>query len=214
MTFRTFLVVTILFFIYSGVQAQEGSLPENDLKRAVVFGFNGLNISDFMGGVGYKTWIGSNSAVVLGVEFGYSESSEDSPEDDEYHPDSNSSRDRIGIYAEYQKHFSNENSLSPYTGIALQTGWSGSSSSRTYPEQSDIPNSKRTSDMFSITPGILLGFEYFLKSDISLSAQSYLNAAFSWGSDETNDGTNITEIDRSEFNLTLGTSRLLLIVYF
>ena len=214
MTARLLLITIILFYAYSGVDAQTGADPENDLKRAVVFGFNGLNISDFLGGVGYKTWIGPTTAVVLGLQFGYNEFSEDRPDDDYYYPDIDTSRDNIGIYVELQTHFTRKNPLSPYTGISLGAGWSSSSTTYTYPEESDIPNNKHASDMFSITPGILLGFEYFLKKDISLSAQSSLDVAFGWGSEETNDGYDIRETDRSEFDLHIGTSKLLLTVYF
>ena len=68
--------------------------------------------------------------------------------------------------------------------------------------------------MFSIIPGFLLGFEYFLRDDISLSAQSSLDIAFRWGSEEINDGYYLMEIDRSEFDFHIGTSKLLLTVYF
>ncbi len=210
-------VVLVFLLVTSHVLvAQEYSQQEeisSASKRAISFSFNGLHLRGFEGGIGVKSWASSRTALVAGIEF-YHESSSDEHEDGSDRWDDERTRTSMGASFGFQRHSRVGSKVSPYVGLGLGAGWSHRKVSHMYPEEYERDEYESTSDETYVSGNASFGIEYFIANDISLSGQHSFKASYSFGTLESGYGDDDTKVDQSGLYLGLGTSGLILSIYF
>jgi len=200
---KTFLFFMLFIFpsFASLLLAQEN---DNYKTIALSFNFNGLNLSNYYGGVGGRLWV--SKSTVLNASIGGSISEREYLESDEI--DNGLEKNKyliLGIGME--NHFPMSDDLSPYLSTRLSFGYRNQyyryyNSSN---EQEDVT--------YSYNLGFGLGVEYWIFERISLSGQHLFNAYYEAGHRNTNGSATIVQ-EIKGYGLAFGTTSLILSIYF
>jgi hypothetical protein len=213
---RKLFTLIFLMLIVSASMAQEGKseMPFTlKGKKALSFSFNGFNLGEFYGGVGGKMWLSNSVALFASVDMNYATSGLDKSDQ---RNGSKSSNFTTGLNAGMIKTLSSNKRFLPYLGFNLGLDYSKST---TEPDNVNGFNTKTESGMFNIDLGAALGVESFITDGISLSAQHVFGLGFGFGTykqttEQPNQPNQVYEQNQSSFNFGLGTSSLILSVYF
>jgi hypothetical protein len=166
---RTFLVSIIVLCLVSAAFAQRAEIGQG--SKAVCFTFNGLSnlgLGTIQGGIGFKQWISNDKAVMPTFLFGLNSTSNQAPTG--MTSDKNSEL-TLGLRVNLEIHKPLSNSISPYFGfgIGYRTGSTTHKPSipTSNPTAGITSETKNTTSTFVV--GGLLGVEFFIRKNISLS---------------------------------------------
>ncbi len=154
----------------------------NEGKKALTFAFNGLTLGGGLGGI---YWFSDNYALQIILFGSYDYSKDLTDETKSYGAD-------LGVIAYIKRHFNLNHDLSPYAGIG--SGFEYSQYDRSY--------YKEISRRLYSTVQVLIGIEYWLTNNISLSGEQNITFRF------------IVSNNTREYRVSNLTSSLLLSVYF
>lgn len=189
---------------------------ELNRKNALLFNFDGLKLGSFNGGFGWKKWTSNSRAVVGKFKIVLSRDKEERTQ-----ALSGSESSQIGLELTFgvEKHLNNVNRLSPYLGGQVGIGYEEL-------ENKIIPNEalsyyrfdegyKNESErkLISISLQIILGIEYYLKKNISLSGQYSIGGYYGFGTEKTVSNIVDGKQDISKIHFGIWSSSLILLIY-
>jgi len=210
---KRYLVIILVLFFSIPLFSQNAQKPETlklKGKRSLLFNFNGLNLTAYQGGFGFKIWTSENTAFVHVLKIGVFK---DKRGKTEYTNGRDFLRNNIGVELGMEKHFYTSKHFSPYWGIYLGVDYF-------YERTKFIPSSSsggnesiRKNRSFQISPMISIGAEYFLNKRISLAAQYNLIASYAFIKDKTisNDTERVQDI--TQLSLKNNSAYLTLSIY-
>jgi hypothetical protein len=201
-------VVAAVFLTVTGMAQTE---PEYLKTKALQFTINGLNLGTINGGVGGKVWTSERTAIAFSLAGGHSY--------DE--ADANSKQSgRMSTITMVQGQLGSEwhinpaDNFSPYLAGAWFVRYDNQHNESSYSSASraDITITKKTSIGFCFG----VGAEYWITKRISLAGQHLFQASYALGTQEHTDyySTITTAQTIRGFNIGVGTSSLILSVYF
>jgi hypothetical protein len=207
---RSLLCSLIVLVVYSSAFSQEavpGETISRDGKKAVCFGFDGLDLGLFNGGIGGKYWISDMSALYGSVEFSFSGSKREGAGNED---DVESLRRSVGMKLAVEKHL-RVKKISPYIGVQLGFRLSKD----TFERYGRADNEDKSA---SISSALAFGVEYWLTDNVSLAGQHTFGGSYEFGTStrtELKDHqiSEEQEQDTYEIRLGFGTSSLILSVY-
>jgi hypothetical protein len=196
-------LATLLFSVSAALSQAADPLK----TKALSFNINGLTLSGLNGGLGGKIWIPGNRAVTGSVDGGYS--SHVSDLSDSVYIEDRTKSWNIVINAGIEQHFNWQPGLSPYVlgGVFLgRESWRRRSGFVTDPEVLYFDK--------NFSGGVKAGFglEYWVTPRVSVSGQQQVIATYTWG--RYNRPGLMNDQEQSSFGLDLGTSSVILSVYF
>ena len=154
----------------------------NEGKKALTFAFNGLNLG---GGLGGTYWLNNNYALGIILFGSYDNAKDLTDETKSYIAD-------LGVTAYLKRHFNFDHGLSPYAGLGSGLEYS----------QYDGSYLTEPSRYIYIRIPVLVGVEYWLTNNISLSGEQNITFTF-----------NVSRSSR-RYRVSTSTSSLLLSIYF
>ncbi len=179
----------------------------NYRTTALSFSFNGFNLGSYYGGVGGRLWI--SGSTVLNASIGGSISETKYDPTGNYTSGLNKTK-YLNIGFGFEKHFDSDKDLSPYYSARLSVGISDQ-----YYRPSNIQDysyeSIDKSNSFNLDFGF--GIEYWILDRISLSGQHLFNVSYLSGK-RTIAGRDLVTQDLDGFGVNLGTTSLMLSIYF
>jgi opacity protein-like surface antigen len=209
------LILLCLVFLPFSLFSQTTQNDSLKFNNAILFNFNGLNLNAFDNGFGLKKWLSDNIALNGKMKISV-------------HKDEKERTDALNGSEDYQnsfeltvgleRHFGRIYSLSPYIGGQLGYGYERI-------ENKIIPNTAfsflgpstylyeleiRSS---SVSLQMVVGVEYFLRKNISLSGQYSIGGFYSFGTEKTVSTTVDDKQDISEWHLGISNSALILSIY-
>ncbi len=182
-------------------------VAERDGRKALLFNFNGLNLSSFEGGIGTKWWLSGSTAMVGNLILANRGTQTDANED---RSGRESTDLTIGAALGVEKHLAHFGRFSPYFGVNLGYRYSYYLTESTPPtgvERRTLTN-KRESNGVSL--GIVFGVECFVTKHVSVGGQYKLAAEYAAGQEEYNGNVQ----DFTEHRLGIGSSYVSLAIYF
>ena len=201
-----FLFIFLIIFIYP----QEGMKS----KKAISFSFDGFNLGEFNGGIGGKIWLSDKSALVTSIDLDFSDTEYDGGAVLVERDDTAFSG---GLKFGLERHFKANKKISPYIGALLGINYN----QRERKRQDTTYTSKSTDSAVVPSLRLVLGVEYFITKNISLSGQHNLGFSYYLGeqkvyrkySDDI-DGMIDEKQDYTRMQVGFGTSSLVLSIYF
>ena len=174
-------------------------------KKALQFDFDGLKLNDPISnfsGIGGKYWLRDNFALRAGLQFEnilYETDYENSEQ-----PDYNGSINKMKLIILFENHFQQLKTISPYIGGKLSLSFSQS-------EEIQKPSNEKIEIAdFDFSLGILIGIEYWINKNISLSGYQEIYYLYGLLNKESDD--NPYKYTRK--NIKSATSNLILSIYF
>lgn len=212
------LMISILFLpasLFS--QSGEGIKTEaRKGKNAILFAFDGFNLSSFNGGFGWKKW--TSNTLEMNASFKVVFSKDTKQETNELNG-SESTEGSFELRFGLNRHLRTVDRISPYVGG--QIGFSYEEvENKVIPKTAlfyyDFPynyrnETKRSSNSFSLQ--IVFGVEYFLKNNISLSGQYSLGGYYRLGKEKTISNIVDDTQDISGIYFGIRSSSLILSIY-
>ncbi len=186
-------------------------------KNALIFNLNGFNLNAINGGIGWKKWTQENKAICAGLQIIASKEAKD--EGQEVNGAEITQID-VQLTGGAEKRFPIRHRLSPYIGGLFGLGYEKLINKIKPSERlawsyfnSDYRSETKTT-LYYVAAYFVVGMEYFLRNNLSLSGQYQLGGDFRWG-EEKNVSTVVEEMrDISQLNLGIWSSSLMLSVYF
>lgn len=176
----------------------------NYKTKALGFSFNGLNLSNYYGGVGGRIWVSSNTVLNASIGGYINETDYDKTETLEKGIQKNKSL-TIGIGLE--NHLEDFSDFSPYVSTRL----SYSHTDQYYRSSSGYFLQNNKSNSINLDFGF--GIEYWIDKRISLSGQHLFYLGYNKGEQST--GNTNDEIQNTKgFQLGFGTTSIMLSIYF
>ncbi|MCH8285988.1 outer membrane beta-barrel protein [candidate division KSB1 bacterium] len=210
------LTIALLLLSSSILHAQ----TENDstYTKALSFRFNGLNLGEFRGGIGGKYWVSYNRAITVSILFGHNSNETKTKEVNAGNiRDSESSFTELGFFTGYEFHINRSKSFSPYLGFGVSLVYNRSESHLNrviiINEEDIFISSDRESDIFRGAFEIAFGGEYWVTERLSFAGHQTFTIGYSRGSTKTRTSGNYN-FDTSSFSANVGTSSLILSLYF
>lgn len=183
-------------------------------KKALSFSFNGLNLGEFYGGVGGKLWLSNSFALFASLDMDYSSNT---IKESEQSNGTKTSLFSSGLTVGTNLYLSQNKRFLPYLGFNIGFGLSSTTTETDF-INTDAKNIFETG-LVNFGLGAALGVESFITESVSLSAQHALGLSLGSGSRKTtlkrpNQLDQVDENDESQFDFGLGTSSLILSIYF
>lgn len=178
-----------------------------DGKKALLFSFNGMNLSSFDGGIGAKWWM-SGSTALLGTVLLGNRGYENKATEERW---GNESTDlAVGLSLGIEKHMTHFGRFSPYIGGSIGYVYGYRLTESIPPTGSDRQRDTRKRESNSLSVGVLFGVECFLTKNLSVGGQYELAGAYTSGQEEA-----FGEVrDYNEHRLGIGSSQVALAIYF
>jgi hypothetical protein len=224
--------ISVLLFVSSYGAAQVNTSVSSGSK-AVLFSFNGLDVLNagaFKGGFGGKYFLSNQLAIRGGLQLGFaSETIPANPGPGGASVDGNISASTFGLNGAVEYHLTSQR-VSPYLGGGAELSFTRTQSKSAEvgnppPAQTVVQDRIGGENIDGVTynPGTLfgvygiLGVEFFIVDDLSLSAEYHLGISFTSQPDQqvTTGNTTVTTIGGSSSEFGIGTGGMLtLAVYF
>ena len=193
----------LLIFLFACLYPQENMKS----KKALCFNFNGLNLNEFSGGIGGKIWLNDKTALVTSLDFDHSKVEYDLTE---YQPEQTSSSSDLEITVGLERHLKLNNRISPYLGLNAGVGYDIYEQERIDTAHTTRIKQEEYMPLFNC----ILGVEYFITKNISLSGQYNLRFSYASGKRKNWSDDLYREQEYKELNTGIGTSTLILAIYF
>lgn len=194
-------ILTLLAALAAAASVQAQGDDARFKTKALSFGFNGSGV------IGGKAWISDQSALTLSLggttNSSRVEAADTSSLDDEY------TQFSLSVTVGLERHFDLGLGFSPYVTGGVSAGY-GRSVSRSGTTTYSYEFKSNSTDL-GLRAGV--GVEYWLVPRVSLAGQQLLSAGYSFGS-RTNGSAGALRQDTGAFSMGLGTSSLILSVYF
>ena len=209
-------IIAVLTASLFSQNIQEEKTNELKRKNALLFSFDGLKLSSFNGGFGWKKWTSNSRAVVGKFKILLSK---DKEERTEALSGSESSQISFELTFGVEKHLSTVNRLSPYLGGQIGIGYEESdnkiipSEALSYYRFNEGYRNESERRLISFSLQIILGIEYYLKKNISLSGQYSFGGYYGFGKEKTVSNIVDGEQDISKIHLGIRSSSLILSIY-
>ncbi len=205
---RTLLCLLVLCAL-ANLNAQKTDTVKG--KTAILFNVVSLNLQGYNGGVGFKYHLNDKYAVKGSLDFAYNDNTQNDPNDYDKSFQLNKS---IGFTVDLERTIYEKNDLSLYCGIGGGPLWSAYRYD-SYVNSSTIPSSSGERNYTaSLRTNLLFGVVYNLNNTFSLSFQQTLNGQYSFGNRETFNPSTANETETESFSFDLGSSSLILLIYF
>jgi len=215
-----FVFTLLIFLCASWLFSQE--LPEiknENLinKNALIFNFNGFNLNSMNGAIGWKKWTKANKSVGAALQIIASKESKDAGREVN---GADITQIDLQLYGDTQRRFPIHQRLSPYLGGRFGMGYEKQINKIKPSERlswsyfdSDYRSETKTT-LYYVSAYFVVGVEFFLKNNLSLSGQYQVGGDFRWG-EEKNVSNVVGEMrDISRLNLGIWSSSLMLSFYF
>jgi hypothetical protein len=198
---KTLTLVLLISLLSPFLFAQENN---NYKTIALSFNFNGLDLSNYYGGVGGRLWI--SESTVLNASIGGSISEREIQETGE--TDSRFEKDKyLNIGFGMENHLITSDDLSLYLSTRLSFGF------RDEYQRYFNPGSEYSNLIYSYNLGFGLGVEYWIFDRMSFSGQHLFAAYYEVGNGHIgSSATNVQEING--YGLSFGTTSIILSIYF
>ena len=214
---RTFLILIMLLSLAVFSFAQETKSTDSFSRasnKALSFSFNGLNLGEYYGGVGGKLWLSDALVLFASIDMDYNSNTQKKSAQSNGSKNSNFS---TGLTVGTDFYLTDSRRFMPYIGVNAALGFSSTTSETDF-ANFDGKNITETG-LFNFSLGAGLGVESFVSSSVSIAAQHVFSFGFGTGSRKTtlkraNQLDQVDENDLSNFNIGLGTSSLILSIYF
>lgn len=215
----TILLVSILL---SGaiLSAQETGTTELDNqkgKNALQFTCNGLQLGSFDGGFGWKKSLANDRAIKGIVKIAYLK-------DDKKATEQLSGLDQrefgVALGFGMEKYFKKYANFLPYWGGNAMVGYSNRLNKviPTKPEQKYYFNPEYKNEIktviTSVTLGLVLGAEYFIRNNISIAGEYSLSGRYEFGQEKQVSNIVDDQQDVSGLRLGISASALILSIYW
>lgn len=213
--FILFVLVALIALPARGQQADDEDVILRGTNRGVVFTLDQLSLGSLNGGIGGKLWIGTTTALRGSLDFGV-RSRDDVVKSEE---DGGLSAVEGGLTVMLERHSRRARRVSPFLGAGFGVHGSAFSDRTKYPLGNEIQERYREGRNVRFTVPVALGVEYYVTRGISLSGEHLIAAEFEKVTDEQRTTFRdvpeaVTRREVSDFSLNLGTSRIILTVYF
>jgi hypothetical protein len=194
----------LCFLLFASVASSQ-SEPEFLKTKCLSFNFNGFNLGTIGGGIGGKMWTSNATAYTLSIGGSfYSNNTEANAQTTE----GKESSSFVQIQAGFEQHTDLGSGFSPYfAGIAFG---SFLTQKQTYARPLPGPGDEFNQTTNSVGAMVGFGVEYWLTKRISVAGQQLFQASYRFGNQTSNSQTRNT----SGFSTNLGTSALILSIYF
>jgi opacity protein-like surface antigen len=207
------LIVLCIIILPISLLAQTAENDSLKRKNAVLFSFNGLNLNAFDNGIGWKRWLSDNIAINSKLEILISKEKKQSSD---VLNGSENSKYNLELTFGLERHFHRANSLSPYIGGQLGIGYERIEN-KILPMTFSFMGPYYLYDIEtksgSVSLQMVLGVEYYLKENISLSGQYGIGGHYGFGTEKTQSNTANGEQDISELQFGIRSSSLILSIY-
>lgn len=211
---RKFLIIILTLFLTTALFSQ-GSVNDEKAQgrpnKGILFGFNGLNLNEFNGGVGGKYWLNKSLAFVVSIDLDISDRK---TEGSETQPNNHDSKKKIELRLGLEKHLHIGKKLSPYIGGNLGVGYDNRLSQRIYSHNNRTYRNENKEVSTIIFANLNFGIEYFILRNISLAGEYNLRGFYSFGKLNIRQNEQKSKQDTTDKELGFGTSSLLLTIYF
>lgn len=184
-------------------------------NRALSFSFDELRLDGVDGGVGARWYVGQNTAIRGTLRLGV-ESTEDVIEGT-----SDTGRNGVTVGTTFMVEFHTRSfrRVSPYLGSGFGIGIDAYSQTRDFDGTNEFRQQRVKGSTLHFTVNAALGMEVFLTRSVSLAGEHLFEAVVDSGDEEYKDYPRegqvvITNRDIRRFDLGIGTSSLILSVYF
>ena len=194
---------TIVLVLNSSAQTEMDNCKTTGLQ----FSFNGLYLGTLSAGVGGKTWISDGTCLVLSIAGSHNYSSTDSSFSQ---PGSTTTSTLVQIQFGAEWHFDQVASFSPFLAAAVFGRYEKRLSEYVYPQ---APIAEQVSNTATVGLNVGLGAEYWIAKRLSLSGQHLFQVSYAKGTHEYEKAPIANYVTRG-FNIGLGTSSLILTLYF
>jgi len=187
------------------------SIAQNNNYRttALSFSFNGFNLSSYYGGIGGRLWI--SESTVLNASFGGSISERKYDATINYTNGLEKNK-YLNIGIGIENHFDFSNDFSPYFSSRFSFGINDRYYRYSTNILDDFSDSKEKTYLYNLDFGF--GVEYWILDRISFSGQHLFNIRYETGY-RTIGGVSTRETqDVNGFALNLGTTSIMLSIYF
>lgn len=200
---KTFLFI-ILFISPSFASLLLAQDQGNYKTIALSFNFNGLNLSNYYGGVGGRLWVSESTVLNASIGGSISEREYEPTEETEKGLEKNK---YLNIGLGMENHMMTSDNLSLYISTRLSFGYRDEYR-RYYYQSSEYSN-----NVYSYNLGFGLGIEYWIFNRISFSGQHLFNAYYEIGNVH-NASSATVEQNINGYGLSFGTTSLILSIYF
>lgn len=208
-----FTIIVFLFFpaLLLSQNAEEVKIENLVNRKALLFNFNGFNLSSINGGIGWKKWNPKNFVIHNMIKVMFSRDKKDETSELRGHE-----KKQINFELTFgiQKQFNIINRMSPYLGGQIGIGYEKTTEKITLTERFGFYSSydnKTKSTLINLSMFLIFGVEYFLKSNLSLSGQYQLGGYYGFGEENTNIFNETRNISKIHFGVW--SSSLILSVY-
>ncbi|MDZ7264840.1 MAG: porin family protein [candidate division KSB1 bacterium] len=199
---------------------EPATLQNKDLvnKNALLFTFDGLQLNSIEGGIGWKKWTRENRAIVVALQ---ALASREEKDEGQELTGIEMNQLAVHLHVGTEKRFPIHHRLAPYYGGLFGFGYEKlvnkikpSKRLKVWPSYEPPYRSETQSALFSVSAYFVVGMEYFIWNNLSLSGQYEMGGDIRWGQ-EKNISTVVQEVrDTSKLNLGVWSSRLMLSLYF
>lgn len=205
------LLCTFVLLTMGVLQAQPQEPDSSRSKTAILFNVVSLNLQGYNGGVGLKYWIGKTYAIQAGMDFNYSDNTRNDPNDFDK---SFTLTKSIGFSVDILKYFYMKDNLQFYCGAGAGPMWQVERADNYYNSATEPYKNESRLNSLSLRANILFGAEYVFNKTFALSFQQILSGSYSFGEQETVNSSQATKQENESLSLSLGSSSLILSIYF
>ena len=196
---KVLIIVLVILFLGTISFGQEINLPQKG-NKAMLFEFSGLGflgVLEYQGGFGYKMFLNNNMALRTALLMNYNK-------DNTPYTGGGDGKDgydkTFGMGAEIALELhKNYGNVSPYTGIGgkfVQTTTESALPVQSGSTQPTLKNQIGSGSGMNIGGFFIIGMEYFINDNISLSGEYHLGVDYTSALTEVyDDGTNKIETD-------------------
>ncbi len=185
-------------------------------KKAILFNANGLNLKKFNGGFGWKKWKSNSLAINMKIQILYDHDQKDRTNN---LSGSEMSQTNFELTFGFEKHFHQTSQFSPYWGGSLGVGYERTVS-KTIPNRAldyyrfiHVYQNEIERKRIAFSLHFVLGVEYFLRKNISLSGQYSFGGQYSLGKEKTVSNLIDGEQDISIIHIGIWSSSIILAIY-
>lgn len=205
------LACILVLLLTVALQARPQESDSLKSKTAILFNVVSLNLQGYNGGIGFKYFLGKSLAIKAGVDMSYSDSRENDPNTfDEYFSLSKS----IGFSVDVEKYFPVKDNLNFYLGAGGGPLWSKRTSDLYSNSGANFINRGERYTTTSLRANLLFGAEYSLNKTFSLTFEQTLSGTYSFGKQQSYQNEEASENELESFKADLGSSALILVIYF
>ena len=211
---RKFLSIILTLFLTTALFPQ-GNVNEGKAQsrpnKGILFNFNGLNLNEFNGGVGGKSWLNKSLAFVGSIDLDLSEKKK---EGSETQPNNHDSYKGVELRLGLEKHLHIERTLFPFIGGELGVGYNNRLFQRIYTQNNKTYGNENKEVSTIIFANLTFGIEYFIVKNISFAGKYSFRGFYSFGKLRIRQNEEVSKQDTTGNGLSLGASSLILTIYF